>query len=487
MIFNSKQFIIFFPIVVALYYLLPQKFRWLMLLIASCIFYMAFVPKYILILAFTIFIDYFAGILIEKSEGKKRKLFLIISIIANVGILAFFKYFNFFAENINEIATFIHWNYSLEFLHILLPVGLSFHTFQAMSYTIEVYRRNQKAERHIGIYALYVMFFPQLVAGPIERPQNLIHQFYEHHYFNYERVTKGLKLMAWGFIKKIVIADRLAVMVNQIFDNTNNYSGPIFIIATIFFAYQIYCDFSGYTDIARGGAQVLGFNLMNNFDRPYSSHSITEFWRRWHISLSSWFRDYVYFPLGGSQTSNWKIYRNIFIVFLLSGLWHGANWTFVIWGALQAIFLMYERATVSLRNSISEFFKLNMFPGFHSILQVVVTFTLICIGWVFFRAKTLTDAYFILKSSFVNIFDITKFSFWESLPKELNSNIYNVFLAILSIFILEGVQYWLRDKGFEDKVSSLNIFVRWTIYFLMVVILRFLFVEAGQQFIYFQF
>jgi len=487
MIFNSKQFVIFFPIVVALYYLLPQKFRWLMLLIASCIFYMVFVPKYILILAFTIFIDYFAGVLIEKTEDKKRKLFLIISLIANVGILAFFKYFNFFAENINEIATFIHWNYSLEFLYILLPIGLSFHTFQAMSYTIEVYRRNQKAERHIGIYALYVMFFPQLVAGPIERPQNLIHQFHEQHYFNYERVTKGLKLMAWGFIKKIVIADRLAVMVNQVFDNSNNYSGPIFIIATIFFAYQIYCDFSGYTDIARGGAQVLGFNLMNNFDRPYSSRSITEFWRRWHISLSSWFRDYVYFPLGGSKTSDWKIYRNILIVFLLSGLWHGANWTFVIWGAIQAIFLMYERATVSLRNSIAGFFKLNMFPKIHSMLQVSITFTLICIGWVFFRVKTLAESWFVLKSSFINIFDITKLSFWESLPKELNTNVYNVFLAILSIFILEGVQYWLRDKGFEDEVSSLNVFIRWTIYFLMVLILRFLFVEAGQQFIYFQF
>lgn len=487
MIFNSKQFVIFFPIVVALYYLLPQKFRWLLLLIASCIFYMAFVPKYILILAFTIFIDYFAGLLIEKAEGKRRKLILIISIFANVGILAFFKYFNFFAENVNEIATFINWNYSVEFLHILLPIGLSFHTFQAMSYTIEVYRRNQKAERHIGIYALYVMFFPQLVAGPIERPQNLIHQFYEYHYFNYERVTKGLKLMAWGFIKKIVIADRLAVMVNQVFDNSNNYGGPIFIIATIFFAYQIYCDFSGYTDIARGGAQVLGFNLMNNFDRPYSSRSITEFWRRWHISLSSWFRDYVYFPLGGSKTSNWKIYRNIFIVFLLSGLWHGANWTFVIWGAMQAIFLMYERATVSLRRSVLGFFNINTISRVYSAIQVIITFTLICIGWVFFRAKTITEAWFILKSSFINIFDITKISFWESLSKELNTNVYNVFIAILSIFILEGVQYWLRDKDFADKVSSLNVFIRWTVYFLMVFILRFLFVEAGQQFIYFQF
>lgn len=487
MIFNSKQFVIFFPIVVALYYLLPHKFRWLMLLIASCIFYMAFVPKYLLILIFTIFIDYFAGIFIEKNSGKRRKLFLVISIIANLGILAFFKYFNFFAENINAIASFIHWNYSVEFLHILLPIGLSFHTFQAMSYTIEVYRGNQKAEKNIGIYALYVMFFPQLVAGPIERPQNLIHQFYEHHYFNYERIARGIKLMLWGFIKKIVIADRLAVMVNQVFDNSGSYSGPVFIVAVIFFAYQIYCDFSGYSDIARGGAQVLGFNLMNNFDRPYSSRSITEFWRRWHISLSSWFRDYVYFPLGGSKTSNFKIYRNIFIVFLLSGFWHGANWTFVIWGAIQAFFLVYERATNSLRENISGLLKLDKIPKIHSAVQVVITFTLICTGWVFFRAKSVYEAIFILKSSFINFFVVFKISFWQLLPKELNTNIYNLFLPILLIFLLEGVQYWLRDSFFEDKVSSLNVFIRWIIYFLMILILRFLFVESGQQFIYFQF
>ena len=335
MLFNSFHFFFFFIIVTSLYFLFPHKFRWALLLAASCYFYMAFIPVYILILGFTIVIDYFAGIWLEKSEGKKRKYFLIASLIANIGVLAIFKYYNFLNNNLSDLLNSFGYNNSIPNLSIILPIGLSFHTFQAMSYTIEVYRGNQKAERNFGIYSLYVMFYPQLVAGPIERPQNLIHQFYEKHYFDYERVVEGLKLMLWGLFMKLVIADRLAIYVNAVYNNSAQHSGITLLVATVFFAFQIYCDFAGYSSIAIGAARVMGFNLMTNFNRPYFSTSISEFWKRWHISLSSWFKDYLYISLGGNRVSIPRWYLNLFIVFVISGLWHGANWTFIIWVRLM--------------------------------------------------------------------------------------------------------------------------------------------------------
>lgn len=299
MLFNSFQFLIFFPVVTLIYYLLPHRFRWLHLLISSCVFYMAFIPVYIFILFFTIIVDYIAGIMIEKESGRRRRLFLIISILVNVGFLAIFKYYNFFTENVNELLRLLHIAYHpIPLLNIILPVGLSFHTFQAMSYTIEVYRGNQKAERHFGIYALYVMFYPQLVAGPIERPQNLLHQFKEEHKFSSQNLMDGLRLMLWGFFKKLVIADRLAQYVTIVYSFPAEFHYMNLIIATLFFTIQIYCDFSGYSDIAIGAARCMGFNLMTNFNRPYFSTNIQEFWKRWHISLSTWFRDYLYISLG---------------------------------------------------------------------------------------------------------------------------------------------------------------------------------------------
>lgn len=266
---------------------------------------MAFIPVYILILFVTICIDYFAGIFIEISSGKMKKYFLFFSIISTCLVLFIFKYFNFFNSNFSSLANFLHLKYPVRIIEIILPIGLSFHTFQSLSYVIEVYRGHQKAERHFGLYSLYVMFYPQLVAGPIERPQNLLHQFREIHSFDYQRITDGLKLMAWGLFKKVVIADRLALLVNQVYGNIQGYSGLSLIVATVFFAFQIYCDFSGYSDIAIGTAQVMGFKLMDNFNRPYFSKSISEFWKRWHISLSSWFRDYIYISLGGRKVSRW--------------------------------------------------------------------------------------------------------------------------------------------------------------------------------------
>lgn len=340
MLFNSFNFLVFFPIVTIIYFLLPLRWQWIHLLLISCIFYCFFIPVYILILLATILIDYTAGIYIEKSQGKTRKYWLLVSIFSTCLVLFVFKYFDFFNSNFIAIANFFNLKYPIHLLNIILPIGLSFHTFQSLSYVIEVYRGNQKAEKHFGIYSLYVMFYPQLVAGPIERPQHMLHQFYEKHEFNYLDVTEGLKRIAWGLFKKVVIADRLASYVNPVYNNYDQHNGTSLILATVFFAFQIYCDFSGYSDIAIGTAKVMGFKLIENFKRPYFSWSISEFWRRWHISLSTWFRDYVYIPLGGNRVKKAGKYLNLMLTFILSGLWHGANWTFVIWGDLNGIYLV---------------------------------------------------------------------------------------------------------------------------------------------------
>ncbi|HZK78006.1 MAG TPA: MBOAT family O-acyltransferase, partial [Gemmatimonadaceae bacterium] len=399
MLFNSFTFLIFFPVVATMYFVLPQRFRWAWLLAASCYFYMAFIPVYILILFFTIAIDYVAGILIENATGQRRKWFLVMSIVANVGVLAVFKYFNFLNANIHTIAEVFHWPYGLAPLSIILPIGLSFHTFQAMSYTIEVYRGNQKAEHHLGIYALYVMFFPQLVAGPIERPQNLLHQFYEKHEVDYDRITSGLKRMAWGLFMKVVIADRLARYVNVVYNDPKSFMGLTTIIATVFFAFQIYCDFAGYSHMAIGAAEVMGFKLMRNFDRPYLSRSISEFWGRWHISLSSWFRDFLYIPLGGNRVSRPRWYYNLFITFLLSGLWHGANWTFVIWGALNGFYLIFSLITADLRAAVAKAVGLAQRPALHNVVRILITFGLTTFAWIFFRANSLSDALHVISAS----------------------------------------------------------------------------------------
>src|SRR3984893_16453219 len=322
MLFNSIDFAIFFPVVVAMFFLSPQRWRVSLLLAASCFFYMAFIPVYIVILFVTILIDYIAGLYIERVEGRKKTALLWLSIVSTCAVLFVFKYLGLFTGSIEGVAGILGWQLPHTALNIILPIGLSFHTFQSLSYVVEVYRRRQAAEKNFVVYSTYVMFFPQLVAGPIERPYNLLHQFYEHHTFDYLRVTSGLKRMAWGFFKKVVIADRLALYVKNVYADPQHFNGLQLTIATLFFAFQIYCDFSGYSDIAIGSARVLGFRLMENFDNPYLSQSISEFWHRWHISLSTWFRDYLYIPLGGSRVGPKRWYFNLFITFLVSGLWH---------------------------------------------------------------------------------------------------------------------------------------------------------------------
>ena len=482
MLFNSFSFLIFFPIVTALYFLLPTRRRWLLLLVSSCIFYCFFIPKYLSILVFTIIVDYFAGILIERAQGQRRKWLLAVSIAANVGVLAAFKYLNFFINNADALAQFIGWHYSIRTLDIILPIGLSFHTFQAMSYTIEVYRGRQQAERHFGIYALYVMFYPQLVAGPIERPQNLLHQFREIHTFEYARVASGLRLMAWGLFKKAVVADSLAVLANLVYSDVSRYSGPVLSLATACFAFQIFCDFSGYSDVAIGAARVMGFRLMRNFDKPYYARDIAEFWRRWHISLSTWFRDYLYIPLGGNRLARWRWYLNLAVVFLVSGLWHGANWTFIVWGGLHGCYLIFSQITKPVRMKLVQVSGLARFPRFHQCLSTCVTFLLICISWIFFRATSLHDAYTVIRnlcSGWVTmipqIIGITHQS-WRALTIGVG--------GMLAIELVHQVQ---QREAISIIFNRQPRWVRWSLYYATCMALFFLHAPEGDKFIYFQF
>jgi alginate O-acetyltransferase complex protein AlgI len=470
-LFNSYQFLIFFPVVTLLYFLLPHKLRWFLLLVASCIFYMVYKPSYILILLFTIIIDYIAGISISQSTGSRRKLFLILSLLANIGVLAYFKYFNFLNDNLKLAGDLLHHPVGFQHLAILLPIGLSFHTFQAMSYTIEIYRGHQDAERHFGIFALYVLFYPQLVAGPIERPQNLLHQFRERHFFNQAQVSDGLKLMLWGFFKKVVVADRLAFYVDQVYNDSAGHHGISVMIATIFFAFQIYCDFSGYSDIAIGAAQVMGFRLMDNFNRPYFSRSPSEFWKRWHISLSSWFRDYLYISLGGKRVTIPRWYLNLFITFLVSGLWHGANWTFVIWGALNGVYVIIEHILKPVYQKLPRFIN-NRFSG------IAITFILIDFSWIFFRASNLQNAMLIIKNMF---------TFGEG---GWNWNLidgYDFGIGIGGIIIMELIHYLQRHKGMRHFFSDKPVMVRWATYSFLLWAIWIFGVFGSREFIYFVF
>ncbi|HEX6573336.1 MAG TPA: MBOAT family protein [Gemmatimonadaceae bacterium] len=485
MLFNSFTFLIFFPVVVAVYFAIPHRYRWLWLLAASCYFYMAFIPVYILILFFTIIIDYFAGILIENAQGKKRKWYLAASIVANVGVLAIFKYFNFLSANANAIAEVFHWPYQFPILGIILPIGLSFHTFQAMSYTIEVYRGRQAAERHFGIYSLYVMFFPQLVAGPIERPQNLLHQFYERHEFDYERVTNGLRRMAIGLFMKVVIADRLARYVNVVYPNPTNFQGLTLVVATLFFAIQIYCDFAGYSLVAIGSAEVMGFRLMRNFDRPYLSKSISEFWSRWHISLSSWFRDYVYIPLGGNRVARSRWYFNLFITFLLSGLWHGANWTFVIWGGLNGFYLVFSLMTRQIRERFTHAIGLASMPKLHTVVSVIITFGLTCFAWVFFRASTLDEALHIFRAA------LAVPTLHQIVPDPIRGEGISKF-EVMYCFVLIGalltIEYVTTRIDLLKQFRMQPAWVRWPVYYATCMAIWLLGISTeAKAFIYFQF
>lgn len=475
MLFNTFEFVIFFPVVTLLYFLVPYSFRRILLLVASCVFYMFFKWEYIFILLFTIIIDYFAGIWIHQNTGKKRKWALALSIIANVAVLGLFKYYYFIIDNINLVSHKLgsHAQYDALY-HIILPIGLSFHTFQAMSYTIEVYRGKQEVERNFLTFSLYVMFYPQLVAGPIERPQNVLWQFYEKFDFDFQKAKSGLRLMLWGLFKKVLIADNLSVYVDNIYGNLQYYHGLPIIFAMVAYAILIYCDFSGYSDIALGSARVMGFNLMQNFDRPYSSKSISEFWRRWHISLSTWFRDYVYIPLGGNRVGTFRQYLNLMIIFLLSGLWHGASWNFIIWGGLHGLYLIFGQLTAKLQDKILGKGK------FADLLHNIATVILVVFAWIFFRAPNFKDAKYIIK----NTYQASSHSISEVI------NIIGVkefIVLVIGILIMQTVHYIQSKQSVSQYIDAKPRWIQWSAYYgLLIMILSFGFFDKI-QFIYFQF
>ncbi|MCH9032659.1 MAG: MBOAT family protein, partial [candidate division Zixibacteria bacterium] len=375
MLFHSLEFVFFFPLVVALFFLLPHRFRWVLLLVASYYFYMSWKAEYAVLIIFSTLIDYFAARRMERhTEKSKRKKYLILSIVSNIGLLFAFKYFNFFSAEVRESLAQFNMFYDSPLFEILLPVGISFYTFQTISYTIDVYRGDRSAEKHLGYFALYVSFFPQLVAGPIERSTRLLPQFFQEKRFEIGRVVDGIRLMLFGFFKKLVIADRLAVYVNNVYGAPDEYSALTLLVAVYFFAFQIYCDFSGYSDIAIGAARVMGYDLMENFRRPYLSRSVSEFWRRWHISLSSWFKDYLYLPLGGNRVSKSRWSFNIVTVFVICGLWHGANWTFVAFGVLHALYLLFGAWTKGIRARLKTNISGYVDSKVGRALQIVITF-----------------------------------------------------------------------------------------------------------------
>lgn len=478
MLFNSLEFFVFFPIVVALYYLMPHKYRWALLLLASCYFYMVFVPVYILILGFTIVVDYFAGMWLEDTHGKGRKWLLIASIIANTGVLAVFKYYNFLNENLTVLLHGVNFQNPIPYLSILLPIGLSFHTFQAMSYTIEVYRGNEKAERNFGIYALYVMYFPQLVAGPIERPQNMLWQFHKQHQFDYRNFTEGLKHIIWGLFKKVVIADRVSEYVNVVYNNPQDHHGTQLLMATLFFSFQIYCDFSGYSSIAIGTSRIFGINLMTNFRRPYLADSIKDFWKRWHISLSSWFKDYLYIPLGGNRVPVMRGYFNLFIVFLVSGLWHGANWTFVIWGALHGFYSVFATLSQPVRNKVNHFIRIDRLPSLHRFFQILITFCLASFAWIFFRAANFDDAMYIV----TNIFRVETFSGLNLF--KFSADMYLSFALVALLLFIEILE---EKFHLSESLKLSPVAVRYSVYAAGIIAMMVLGVWKSADFIYFQF
>lgn len=470
MLFNSIDFGIFLPIVFLLYWLVVNKnikLRNTFLLAVSYLFYGWWDWRFLSLIVFSSFVDYFIGLkLAQEQAPSKRKMLLFTSVFVNLGLLGFFKYFNFFAESFVNAFTMFGVSFQTSSLNIILPVGISFYTFQTMSYTLDIYRKEFEPTRDILAFFAFVSFFPQLVAGPIERASNLLPQFYERKTFNYDIISRGLKIMLWGFFMKVVVADRLALYVEAIYGHPDVHTGLSFIVATIFFAIQIYCDFGGYSLIAIGCAQMFGFDLMDNFRRPYFSTSFKDFWGRWHISLSTWFRDYVYIPLGGSRVNNIRKNFNLFATFVISGLWHGANWTFVIWGAIHGTYQIVEKGSASLLKGLRV----------PRMLSMAAVFFFTCIAWVFFRAATVQDAFHIINVMFthpgnsIHIGDKGIFAF--------------ALLGIMTLFI---VDYF---HEYQPEVKLLNheyAFVRISTIVTMLIFIIGLGVFDGSQFIYFQF
>lgn len=495
MLFNSTDFLIFFPLFIFVYFILPHKLQWIWLLICSYYFYMHWNKYFVLLMAATTAITYLTGLLIAKAnniddaEKSKRlkKFWLIVSFSSSIFILFIFKYLNFFCKSIVRVSSLFNISIAYKPFDLLVPVGISFYTFKALSYTMDVYRNDVKVEKNIFRYALYVSFFPQLLAGPIQKSKDMIYQFYERHSFDYDRVKNGLLLMLWGYFQKVFVADRLAILVDRVFDNPANFKGFQIIIAAVFYAFQIYCDFNSYSDIAIGASEVMGFKTFKNFMRPYFSKSIKEFWGRWHISLSSWFKDYLYIPLGGNRRGKFRTYCNIMIVFLICGLWHGAAVNFIIWGGLHGIYQVIGRMLKPAKTKIIDKLKIKTDVFSFRLLNVIVTFILVDFAWIFFRANKFSDSVILIK----NMFYFNPWIFYDgSIFKQLlnSKDFFMAAFGIGTVFIVDLIQ---RKQSLRLLISKQNIVFRWAIY-LAAVIIIFTFGIYGpgfnaQQFIYMQF
>ena len=454
-----------------------------MLLAASYYFYMVWRVEYILLIVISTLIDYFAAILMERQDEKKKKrIFLILSLCTNLGLLFAFKYFNFFNTQLGRIyMLFGFGNYFLSDLNFLLPVGISFYTFQTLSYTIDVYRGERKAERHLGYFALYVSYFPQLVAGPIERSTRLLPQLKKKSRLNYKNTMEALVRICWGMLKKVVIADRAAVLVNTVFANFGDYHGLYLVLATVAFAIQIYCDFSAYSDIAIGSAKLMGVELMENFNLPYFAKSISDFWSRWHISLSTWFRDYLYIPLGGNRVKRIRNYLNLMIVFIVSGLWHGANWTFILWGMLHGTYLIIEKIVKNILGRVGKLRANIKIPLF---FKQIFVFLLVLIGWVFFRIGSI---HYIIPF-FTNVFSLSAFSLTDSSLISLGLDIYDLYvlgIMVIALYTTEAMRYYSKKPMKITSTFAMGMVS------ILLILVSYIFGYYGQydatQFIYFQF
>jgi alginate O-acetyltransferase complex protein AlgI len=465
MLFSTFSFALFFLAVTIAHFALPDRYRRPFLLAASYYFYMCWSVRYITVIIGITLIDYAAGIGIEKAKGAQRKLLLALSIASNFGLLFLFKYADFFGAK-------LQW---------LLPVGISFHTFQAVSYTIDVYRGKVKAERSLTIYALYVAFFPQMVAGPIERPGHLLPQFHHPVRFDWTRTGSGLRLALWGLIKKTAVADLAAPVVNTVYSHPRNFPGPMLCLATALFAIQIYCDFSGYSDMAVGLARVLGYDLTTNFRQPYGARSIREFWQRWHISLSTWFRDYLYIPLGGNRLSPVRWAAIVMVVFLVSGLWHGANWTFVAWGAVHGLYLVAGASTQDLRRKLAEVSGIDRYPRLWNLWKTLTTTLLVTIAWVFFRAGSISDAGYVLShlGSFAGF--PTEDLFRAGLPR------FEMAFLPFAAFAVFAVEHVRRSRPPWLETVRNHPVLQLPVYAAGVYFVVFFGVFARVEFIYFQF
>ena len=476
--FNSIQYLIFLPIVFCLYWALPHKYRWVLLLTASYYFYMSWNAKYVFLILFTTAITYWCAIMLERHpEHKVKKRILIVTLVACLGVLAVFKYLVFLSDTVVRVLALFSIQLHPMTLRLLLPVGISFYTFQTLSYVIDVYRGDMKAEHHFGKYATFISFFPQLVAGPIERSSNLLPQIKNEHSFDYAFAREGLLLMAWGFFKKVVIADTLAIYADKIFNNVFSYSGFSLIVATFFFTIQIFCDFSGYSDIAIGTAKLFGIQLMDNFRSPYFSSSIKEFWSRWHISLSTWLRDYVYIPLGGNRVSPVRHKLNLLITFLVSGLWHGANWTFVAWGGVHGLGQILEelfRKKAKKQNVLSHF------------ISVVLVFCFVALAWIFFRAQSFSEVNHVFTHLFTGITNPVRYLYKGY--RDIYMPVSLIIRTIIMLFILSLHDMYALNHDIQAGINRIPTVARWILYLLFAwMLIAFMPIGADQEFIYFQF